>query len=71
MFADHKLATAVGAAGLLVVLGHVLGPEIVPPAVGIPGAALAAVSAAYLALANRRVEQRAGSNDGRSSAREP
>ena len=66
MFADHKIVTAVGSVGVVVMLGHlVLGPDIVPPAVGLPGAALAAVAWLYLATARRRGRGRSeGSSEG-------
>jgi len=54
MFAEHKIATAIGAVGAAVVLGHVvLGPDVVPPAVGLPGAGLAAAAGLYIALTRR------------------
>ena len=67
MFADHKIATAVGSLGAAVVLGHlILGPDIVPAAVGLPGAAIVALAGLYLAVARRRGRDRpAGSSDGR------
>ncbi len=63
MFADHKIATAIGAVGVAIVLGHVvLGPDIVPPAVGLPGAGLAAAAGLYIALARRRGGGRSGNS---------
>jgi hypothetical protein len=66
MFADRKIATALGAVGVVVVLGHVvLGPEVVPPAIGLPGAGLAAAAGLYIALVRRHGGARSeGSSEG-------
>jgi hypothetical protein len=59
MFADHKFATVVGSVGAAIVLGHVvLGPDVVPPAVGLPGAALVAAAGLYIATVRRRTRDR-------------
>lgn len=67
MFADHKIATGVGSLGAAAVLGHVvLGPDIVPVAVALLGAAVAAAAGLYLAIARRRGRGRPeGSSGGR------
>lgn len=55
MFADHKFATAVGSAGALVLLSHILlGPDVVPPLVALAGAVPLAAAALFLALVRRR-----------------
>lgn len=60
MFADHKIATAVGSIGAAVVLGHVmLGPAVIPPAVAVPGACLIAIAGVYLMVVRRRAKDRA------------
>jgi hypothetical protein len=55
MLADHKIATVFGGIGAVALLGHVmLGPDVVPPAVGISGALLLAAVGVYLAVVGRR-----------------
>jgi hypothetical protein len=55
MLASHNLAKAIGAVGVVAVLGHVaLGPSVVPVAVALAGAFLAAAAGLYFAIARRR-----------------
>ncbi|MPZ90539.1 MAG: hypothetical protein GEU68_02735 [Actinobacteria bacterium] len=47
-FANHEIATAVGSVGATILLGHLmLGPDIVPPAVGFSGALPVAAAGIY------------------------
>lgn len=64
--ADHKVATAVGALGVAIILGHVvLGRGVVPPAFAMIGAVIAAAAGLFIALAGRRSADRPdGSDDG-------
>jgi hypothetical protein len=63
--ADHKVAAAIGAVGIALVLGHVLlGRDIVPPLLALLGAGIAGVAAAFVALSERRREDRPGGSDG-------
>jgi len=65
MLADHKVATAMGATGIGLVLGYVVLGSIVPPALAILGAGLAAAAALIIALARRRDDNRPeGSSEG-------
>jgi hypothetical protein len=51
----HKISTAVGGLGALVVLSHLLlGPDVVPVAAVLSGLALAGGAALRLAIARRR-----------------
>ncbi|MGA9596143.1 MAG: hypothetical protein WBV06_08305 [Acidimicrobiia bacterium] len=53
-FTEHKIATGLGAVGIVVLLGHVvLGPDVVPPLVGLAGAALALAAGIVFLLARR------------------
>lgn len=67
MFADHKIATAVGLLGAVVILGHVmLGPDIVPVAAALLGAVVAGAAGLYLAIVRGRGRGRPeGSSGGR------
>jgi hypothetical protein len=63
--ADHKIAAAVGAVGIALVLGHVLlGRDLVPPVVALVGAGIAGVAALFVAIAERRRFDRPGGSDG-------
>ncbi len=63
--ADHKVAAAVGAVGIALVLGHVLlGRDLVPPVVALLGAGIAGVAALFVAIAERRRADRPGGSDG-------
>ena len=63
--ADHKIAAAIGAIGIALVLGHVvLGRDIVPPLVALLGAAIVGVAALFVAIAERRRADRPGGSDG-------
>jgi hypothetical protein len=63
--ADHKIAAAIGAVGIALVLGHVvLGPDVVPPLLALLGAGIAGVAAAFVALSERRRADRPGASDG-------
>ncbi len=63
--ADHKIAAAVGAVGIALVLGHVLlGRDLVPPVVALVGAGIAGVAALFVAIAERRRADRPGGSDG-------
>ncbi len=65
MLADHKIATAIGAVGAVLVLGHImLGRDVVPAAVGLAGAAVAAVAGLYLAIVRRRGRGRPAASSG-------
>jgi drug/metabolite transporter (DMT)-like permease len=65
MLADHKIATAIGSLGAVVVLGHImLGPNVVPAAVGLVGAAVAAAAGLYLAIVRRRGRGRPAASSG-------
>lgn len=55
MFANHKVATSVGAVGVAVLAGHaILGPSVVPIVAALAGALVAAAAGVYLAVAHRR-----------------
>ena len=63
--ADHKIAAAIGAVGIALVLGHVvLGRDVVPPVVALLGAGIAGVAALFVAIAERRRADRPGRSDG-------
>jgi hypothetical protein len=63
--ADHRIAAAIGAVGLALVLGHVvLGRGVVPPLLALLGAGIAGVAALFVALAERRRADRPGGSDG-------
>jgi hypothetical protein len=63
--ADHKVAAAIGAVGIALVLGHVvLGRDVVPPLLALLGAGIAGVAAAFVALSERRRADRPGGSDG-------
>jgi drug/metabolite transporter (DMT)-like permease len=63
--ADHKIAAAIGAVGVAIVLGHVvIGPDVVPPVVAALGAAVAGAAALFVALAERRRADRPEGSDG-------
>lgn len=62
--ADHKVAAAIGAVGIALVLGHVvLGRDIIPPVVALLGAGIAGVAALFVAIAERRRADRPGGSD--------
>jgi hypothetical protein len=62
--ADHKIAAAIGAVGVAIVLGHVvLGRDVVPPLVAAIGAVIAGVAALFVAIAERRRADRPGGSD--------
>jgi hypothetical protein len=52
--ADYKIAAAIGVVGIAIVLGHVVGPDVVPPFVAALGAAVGGVAALFVALTERR-----------------
>ena len=55
MFNEHKVATAIGAIGAVILMGHVvLGRSTVPVAVALAGVVLVAVAAVVLFVARRR-----------------
>jgi len=55
VFANHKVASSLGAVGVAVLAGHaLLGPSVVPVVVALAGAMLAAAAGMYLAIAHRR-----------------
>lgn len=63
--ADHKIAAAIGAVGIALVLGHVvLGRDLVPPIVALLGAGIAAVAALFVAISDRRRAGRPGGSGG-------
>jgi hypothetical protein len=52
--ADHKIAAAIGAVGIALVLGHVvLGRDVVPPLAALLGAGIVGVAALFVAIAER------------------
>jgi hypothetical protein len=62
--ADHRIAAAIGAVGIALVLGHVvLGRDVVPPLVAAIGAGIAGVAALFVAIAERRRADRPGGSD--------
>ena len=63
--AGHKVAAAIGAVGVALVLGHVvLGRDVVPPLLALLGAGIAGVAALFVAIAERRRADRPGGSDG-------
>ena len=63
--ADHKIAAAIGAVGIAIVLGHVVvGPDVVPPFVAALGGAVAGLAALFVALAERRRADRPEGSEG-------
>ena len=60
MFQRHKITTAIGAVGAVLVLGHVvLGRAVVPPVVAIVGFVLVVGAGLFLVIARRSAERAA------------
>jgi len=63
--ADHKIAAAIGAVGIALVLGHVvLGRDVVPPLAALLGAGIVGVAGLFVMIAERRRADRSGGSDG-------